>query len=92
MTQGIVGVIVVFVATLFLCKTADSSEIYRVVDKDGNVVYTDQPPGDGSEPVDLPPLSVVETVKPATAEPDPRENQPGVAEEIPRELNPSELR
>jgi len=36
-----------------------SAEIYRVVDKDGNVIYTDQPPGDGSEPLQLPELSVI---------------------------------
>lgn len=37
------------------------SQIYKVVDKDGNVTYTDTAPKDGSEPLDLPPLSVIET-------------------------------
>lgn len=92
MTRGIVGLIAVFVATLFLCRAADSSEIYKVVDKDGNVVYTDQPPRDGSEPVDLPPLSVIGTENSATAEPDRKENRSDEAEETPRALNPSELR
>jgi len=37
------------------------AQVYKVVDKDGNVTFTDQPPGDGSKPIDLPPLSVIET-------------------------------
>jgi len=36
-------------------------EIYKVVDEDGNVTFTDQRPADGSQPMNLPPLSVVET-------------------------------
>jgi hypothetical protein len=37
-----------------------SAQVYKTVDEDGNVVYTDQAPKDGSEPMKLPPLSVVE--------------------------------
>lgn len=37
------------------------SQVYKVVDKDGNVTYTDTAPKDGAEPVDLPPLSIIET-------------------------------
>ncbi|HKX56162.1 MAG TPA: hypothetical protein VJN01_08675, partial [Xanthomonadales bacterium] len=33
----------------------------KIVDKDGNVTYTDQAPTDGTEPMDLPELSVVST-------------------------------
>lgn len=40
---------------------AQSGEIYKVVDEQGNVTFTDQPPPDGAQPMDLPPLSVVET-------------------------------
>jgi hypothetical protein len=36
------------------------AQVYKTVDEDGNVVYTDQAPKDGSEPMDLPPLSIVE--------------------------------
>lgn len=39
---------------------AAAQEIYRVVDEDGNVTYTDRKPDDGSAPLDLPELSVVE--------------------------------
>ncbi|MFC1778275.1 DUF4124 domain-containing protein [Pseudomonadota bacterium] len=38
-----------------------AAEVYKIVDKDGNVTYTDKPPADGSKPMDLPPLSVIET-------------------------------
>ena len=46
---------------LVLATTPLAAQVYKVVDKDGNVTYTDQPPGDGSKPVDLKPISVVET-------------------------------
>ena len=38
-----------------------AAQVYKTVDKDGNVTYTDKPPVDGSKPMDLPPLSVIET-------------------------------
>ena len=37
-----------------------SAAVYKIVDKDGNVTYTDEPPGDGSKPIELKPISVVE--------------------------------
>ena len=37
------------------------AEIYKIVNPDGTVTFTDQRPGPGAKPVDLPPLSVVET-------------------------------
>jgi hypothetical protein len=36
------------------------AQVYKVVDENGNVTYTDRPPAEGAKPVDLPPLSVVE--------------------------------
>ena len=36
------------------------AQVYKTVDEDGNVVYTDQAPKDGSAPMELPPLSIVE--------------------------------
>ena len=56
---------VIALLLLVLTPLAGLAEIYRVVDEDGNVTYTDQPPGDGSQPLDLPELSVIETEKPA---------------------------
>ncbi len=49
-------------ALLLMCFCFNAyGQIYKVVDKDGNVTYTDQAPGDGSAPMDLPELSVVTT-------------------------------
>ena len=51
-----------------------TAQIYKVVDKDGNVTFTDRSPADGAKPVDLPPISVIESpvyetkTKPAEAE------------------------
>jgi hypothetical protein len=47
---------------MMVCFCANAyGQIYKIVDKDGNVTYTDQAPGDGSKPMDLPELSVVTT-------------------------------
>lgn len=37
-----------------------SAEVYKIVDEDGNVTYTDKPPEDGSQPIKLKPISVIE--------------------------------
>ena len=37
-----------------------TAQVYKTVDKDGNVTYTDQPPPDGSKPIKLAPISVIE--------------------------------
>ena len=37
-----------------------AAQVYKIVDKDGNVTYTDQPPSDGSKPIKLAPISVIE--------------------------------
>ena len=58
----------------FLLVTASPliAQVYKVVDKDGNVTFTDQAPADGSGPVELAPISVIEApkyeTKPAAAE------------------------
>jgi len=54
--------ITVLVALLLaLAVSPLMAQVYKVVDKDGNVTFTDQPPADGSKPIDLPPLSIIET-------------------------------
>ena len=58
------GLIIALAGCLFLAGSLaaqSSGEIYKVVDEHGNVTFTDQRPSDGAEPMDLPPLSVVET-------------------------------
>ena len=52
--------LVVFLG-IFLAAPAAMAEIYKIVNPDGTVTYTDQRPSAGAEAVELPPLSVVET-------------------------------
>ena len=53
--------ITVLVALLLaLAASPLMAQVYKVVDKDGNVTFTDQPPGDGSKPIKLAPISVIE--------------------------------
>jgi hypothetical protein len=81
---------------LLLCMCSSAyGQIYKVVDKDGNVTYTDQAPADGSPPMDLPELSVVttdyaeESTEPAAAVP--AEEAEAAAEET-KPLTRKELR
>lgn len=50
----------ILLLALLLAAPAPAQEIYRVVDENGNVTYTDQKPDDNAEPVDLPELNVLE--------------------------------
>jgi len=50
-----------FVSLAISLSLFAEGEIYRIVDKDGNVIYTDERPAEGAEPMDLPPLSVIES-------------------------------
>lgn len=47
--------------TLAMVTSPLTAQVYKVVDENGNVTYTDRPPADGSKPMDLPPLSIIET-------------------------------
>jgi len=60
MFRGLATGKVLVLLLVCICSTA-YGQIYKVVDKDGNVTYTDQAPADGSPPMDLPELSVVTT-------------------------------
>jgi len=59
--QKMVKALAGFVALVIPLSLFAAGEIYRVVDKDGNVIYTDERPSDGAQPMDLPPLSVIES-------------------------------
>jgi len=59
-----------------------SAQVYKVVDEDGNVSYTDQAPTDGAKQVDLPPLSVIEA---------PIYEQPKAAKEATEGEQPKEM-
>lgn len=41
----------------------DGKKIYRTTDEEGNVVYTDKPPSDDAEPVELDPITTVPAVE-----------------------------
>lgn len=60
------GTALLLMAALFSAQT-DAAPIYKTKDKDGNVVYTDDPQGRPAELVDLPDLTIV----PATPLPAP---------------------
>jgi len=49
-------------AALFLSAAA-AQDIYKTVDADGNVVYTDRKPSEDVEPIPLPELTVVDPVQ-----------------------------
>lgn len=51
---------VLFAFLLAITVTPLMAQVYKVVDKDGNVTFTDQPPVDGSKPIKLAPISVIE--------------------------------
>jgi hypothetical protein len=48
--------------TLFLATTitVGSAQVFKNVDENGNVVFTDLPPEETSKPMELPPLNVIE--------------------------------
>jgi hypothetical protein len=61
MNKGLINALILLVILLFSFTIFAQGDIYKVVDKDGNVTFTDQPPNDAAQPLDLPPLSVIET-------------------------------
>lgn len=55
------------VIPLILLAVPATAEIYRYVDENGSMVYTDQKPSEDATPVDLPGLTVMDAPKPATS-------------------------
>lgn len=64
MNNGMIRTLLPIIALLIPLAACAEGEIYKVVDENGNVTYTDQRPADGAEPMDLPELSVVRTETP----------------------------
>lgn len=77
--------------TLLLLPLAGfaEGEVYKVVDKDGNVTYTDQRPTSNAQPMVLPELSVIET---DVDVPDSSASQGEAKASEPLPLTPRELR
>ena len=61
MSKGMIRAISVTGIFLLSVSVVWAADIWKVVDEDGNVTYTDQQPKDGSKPMDLPELSIIET-------------------------------
>jgi hypothetical protein len=75
-----------FVVLFALSAVSAYGAVYKVVDKDGNVTYTDQKPYEGAEPVKLPDLSVIETDIPVPEKKAVEAEDAKSAEPTPREL------
>lgn len=88
MNKGIFSTLITLVFFLLAMSAYAEGEIYKIVDKDGNVTFTDQRPAANAQPMDLPPLSIIETDTPA-----PAANTDGAAgTEEPQPPTPRELR
>ena len=61
MNSGLIRTLSALLALALPLAVAAEGEIYKVVDEDGNVTFTDQRPSDTAQPMDLPPLSVIES-------------------------------
>jgi len=73
MSKGMIGTLVALVFLFIPFSACAEGEIYKVVDKDGNVTFTDQRPSADAQPMDLPPLSVISTDTPDSPTPAPSE-------------------
>jgi hypothetical protein len=89
MNKGMIPALISFFLLLTPLVAGAEGEIYKVVDEDGNVIFTDQKPAGGGEVVDLPPLSVVET---DIQVPEPGTDSAEAADEEPKPPTPRELR
>lgn len=84
-------VLSIFFGTLLVITASPlTAQVYKVVDKDGNVTFTDQAPADGSGPVELAPISVIEAptyeTKPAAGDAEGGEGAEGTEEMTLRQL------
>lgn len=60
---AVVAVAAVLAGGLTASDAGAQKKIYKTVDENGNVVYTDRKPADNAQPMELPELSVVDPVK-----------------------------
>lgn len=90
MKHGTIRTLVPLFLLLLPLTAASEGEIYKIVDKDGNVTFTDQRPSSNAQPMELPPLSVIETDIQVPEEAGPESALAEAAEALP--LTPRELR
>lgn len=86
MRKGWIPVLVSLAFLIIPLAAVCQGEIYKIVNPDGSITFTDQKPAPGAEPVKLRPLSIVETdiVTPTQAAPEDVAAEP--PEPTPREL------
>ena len=60
---------IAFLSFLLTTSTDVQARIYKTVDKDGNVVFTDVPPKDKSKAIEIGPGNVYQSPKPASTTP-----------------------
>ena len=89
MSKGMITRLFSLSLLLLPLAAAAEGEIYKIVDEDGNVTFTDQKPASGEEPVELPPLSVIET---DIQVPETKAEGADAAAEEPKPPTPRELR
>lgn len=53
---------ILFIVVLLLARPLGATDVYRSVDKDGVVHYSDQPPAPDAKPLKLPPVQVMDPV------------------------------
>lgn len=61
MNKGMISALIMLTFFLLPFTAFAEGEIFKIVDEDGNVTFTDQRPNSNAQPMDLPPLSVIET-------------------------------
>jgi len=61
MNKGMISAIFPLLCLILPLAAFSEGQIFKVVDEDGNVTFTDQRPNSAAQPMDLPPLSVIET-------------------------------
>jgi hypothetical protein len=89
MNKGLIKALMLAACLLPSLTLLAEGEIYKVVDENGNVTFTDQRPHSEAQPMDLPPLSVIETDIEVPEPPTPEE---AAAAEAEKPLTPRELR
>lgn len=66
MSKGMNSILAAVVAVL-IAQQPVLAQVYKIVDEDGNVTYTDQAPEEGATPMALPDISIVDTDYPDEA-------------------------
>lgn len=88
MTKGLIRSLLPALALLLPAAALAEGEIFRVVDENGNVIFTDQRPSADAQPMQLPELSVIKTDPPPVA-PNPSAGESGTEDQA---MTPREMR